>query len=88
MAVHEKLGHKITIEGHALRIGHLRADRDLGVASNNGITGGFVREKPNGPLVRVSWPAFLVRLSDLTILRQLEEKEDFDEAILTYEPRD
>lgn len=71
MAVHEKLGTSVKFDDHWLRIGHLRRECDLGVASHEG----FCTDKS---------PAVLVRLSTMEIVRQIFPKEDFDTAILEH----
>jgi len=68
MAVHEMLGKIMSIQGHTVRLGHLRPECGLGVASDRG------HNTDNSP-------AWLVRLSDGAVIRMLSPGEDLDEAI-------
>lgn len=69
MAKHELLGHAMTIEGFPVRIGFLRRECGHGVASHMG----YNSDKS---------PAFLIRLSDCSVVRRLKPSEqNFDEAI-------
>ncbi len=81
MAVHEMLGKKMLIEGVSLRLGHIRRECDLGIASDSGLNaiGWPKMDGSRGP----GFPAYLVKLSTGEVVRSLRPTEqDFDQVIL------
>lgn len=65
--VSKYLGQTMAIEYKTSRITMLRADCDAGIASHSSRNGDFY---------------WLVRLSDLSVIREIKKSDDFDQAIL------
>jgi hypothetical protein len=66
--VHEKLRFKMVIENRNCRIAMLRGDHDHGIAEHSS---------------KDAVHYWLVRLSDLQVIREMRRSEDFDRVLLS-----